>query len=608
MEYKLQNILFPNSEALELHYGLFYRGTRCTLNRKEQVLSIADHVVTDFATYFNGCSYAKWKSYTGLTGARLRLFMQGKFSITLVGYHLDIYSPVRTEFGTYNFYLTEKQEIDFSFPDNKETMIGFEINSVQNVVFYGGEYLGVYSEKKINNIELCLATTTCRKEAFIKRNVALLKQEILQDNDDMKNHFYIHVVDNGRTLVPADLEDWHVRVHPNKNTGGSGGYSRGMIESLEQTPRATHVLLMDDDVVVLPEAVKRTYRLLTLLNKECQASFISGAMLFYEEMHIQHEDIGTLRKNCDYWPLKGRLYQQSLYDNLRNEQSDFYGSACKYAGWWYCCIPSHIIDQHGLSLPLFIRGDDIEYSLRCRPNILTMNGICIWHMGFINKYNLAFDRYMRCRNLLVAQAVGSIDSEVNVIQMVKNSFIAELVRFNYNGARLILRALQDYLKGPEFFEKDNCEVILREITSLNEKYSPLSEIKDAVEWDIPAIGSDWNRKRLSTWWYRITFNGQRFWPTALMKNDIPHVLSGDAYQPGKYTRQRKMLVINPDLQLALYRQMDKRQYKSIKKEWNQTYRYFRGNNKQTIKIYQERRKHLSSAAFWKKYLEMEAYK
>ena len=608
MEYKLQNILLPNSEELELHYRLFYRGTRCTLDRKEQILSIADHVVIDFATYFNGCSYSKWKSYTNLCGAKLRLLMQGEFSITLVGYHLDIYSPVRTEFGTFSFQLDKKQEIEFSFPDNEETMIGFEINSAKNTVLYGGEYFGIYSNKKINSIELCLATTTCKKEEFIKKNVALLKQEILQSDEDMKNHFYIHVVDNGRTLIPTDIEDWHIQVHPNKNTGGSGGYSRGMIESLEQTPRATHVLLMDDDVVVLPEAIKRTYRLLTLLNEEYQKSFISGAMLFYEEMHIQHEDIGTLRTNCDYWPLKGRLYQQSLYDNLKNERVDFYGSSREYAGWWYCCIPSSMIDEYGLSLPLFIRGDDIEYSLRCKANILTMNGICVWHMGFINKYNLAFDRYMRCRNLLVAQAVGSIDSEVDVIRMVKNSFVVELVRFNYNGARLVLKALQDYLKGPEFFEDEQCEEILRETTVLNEKFAPLSEIENVDDWDIPAIGGDWGRKRLSIWWYRITFNGQRFWPTVLMKNDVPQVLSGDAYQPGKYTRQKKTLVINPDLQLALYRKIDKNQYQEIKKEWDLAFRYFRKHNNKIVKTYQEHKQYLTSVKFWKKYLDLEKYK
>lgn len=55
----------------------------------------------------------------------------------------------------------------------------------------------------------------------------------------------------------------HIYYHRNKNVGGSGGFTRGMIESIRQKPKATHVLLMDDDVVVLSESIKRTYCVFT---------------------------------------------------------------------------------------------------------------------------------------------------------------------------------------------------------------------------------------------------------------------------------------------------------------------------------------------------------
>lgn len=607
MEYKLQNIVFPNTEELELHYGLFYRGNRCELERIKHKLQLVNHEVIDFATYLNGCSYEKWKQYTGVVGAKLYLEIEGKFSITLVGYHLDVVSPIRKEFATYQFHEDEKQKIMLQFPDSEETIIGFEITAKENVILYGGYYSGIYlDDKKVNSTELCVATTTCRKEEFIKRNIELINKEILESDDEIRNHFYLHVVDNGRTLNPRELEDWHIKVHPNKNTGGSGGYSRGMIESLEQTPRATNVLLMDDDVIVLPEALKRTYRLLTLLNDKYKDSFISGAMLFYEEMNIQHEDIGTLRKTCDYQSLKGRLYQHNLKDNLSNEQLEIYGNSRQYAGWWYCCIPSSVIDQYGLSLPLFIRGDDIEYSLRCKAkNIITMNGICVWHMGFINKYNLAFDRYMRCRNLLVAQAVGSIDQDVDVVHMVRNAFITELVRFNYNGATLVLRAVQDYLKGPEFFEEEKCEKILKEVMELNEKAVPLCKIEDVKEWDLNEVWHDSTRGFLKKWWYRITFNGQRFWNQRWCSNEVPHVLAGEAYQPNKYSNKKRMLVINPELKIGYYRKMDKKQYHEIKKEWNKSYYRLKHNKRTLMESYCEKRDYLTSIEFWKKYLDME---
>lgn len=67
-----------------------------------------------------------------------------------------------------------------------------------------------------------------------------------------------------------------------------------MLESLIQTPKATHVLLMDDDVLILPESIKRTYALLKVLKPLYHNCFVSGAMLYYENMSTQHEDIGTV--------------------------------------------------------------------------------------------------------------------------------------------------------------------------------------------------------------------------------------------------------------------------------------------------------------------------
>ena len=91
-------------------------------------------------------------------------------------------------------------------------------------------------------------------------------------------------------------------------------------------------------------------------------------------------------------------------------------------------IPVSQIEKRGLPLPLFIRCDDIEYSLRSHTKIMTMNGICIWHMGFVNKYNVAFDRYQQCRNLLIGKAATNIGKDVDMFAFWKKSFEAEIFR------------------------------------------------------------------------------------------------------------------------------------------------------------------------------------
>ena len=600
MKDKIQNIVLPDSLETKAHYELFYRGPQSRVEKN--TLYMVDNAVYSFCTYLNGCSNNKWKEYTDLETVTLVLQMQGEFDVTVLGYDVDAFSPVRYEMGKYEYNLCDKEEIQITIPENEHIMVGVEISSRKKAVLYGGYYEGIFQSQEANNVELCVATTTCRKEEYIKSNIQSLREKILEAEDDMKNHFYIHVVDNGRTLAKEDIESWHVYLHPNKNTGGSGGYSRGMIESLEQNPKATHVLLMDDDVIVLPESLRRTYTLLRHVDEKHKNSFVSGAMLFLEEMNIQHEDIGVLDVRGHMGPLKRRLYHDQLRDNLWNEE-EFYGGTRHYAGWWYCCIPTSVIEEYGLSLPLFIRFDDVEYSLRTHADIMTMNGICIWHMGFVNKFNLPFDRYQHGRNAMIDQAVGSIDEGVDVYGELYKAFRTELLRYNYNGARLVLRALEDYLKGPDFIAEDCGEQILKENSKYNEAYKPLSEF-EGVEWDFESLYEIKDRKFWDTLWYRVTYNGQRLWPTSWVRDDVVCVLFGAQYDPQRYVNHRKMIAVNPDLKVGALREYDKAQYKEIKKQWNRAVRQYKKENGRIRREYLDKKTYLTSMEFWKKYLEL----
>ena len=53
---------------------------------------------------------------------------------------------------------------------------------------------------------------------------------------------------------------------------------------------------MDDDVVVLPESIKRTFRLFSFVTDEYKDAMISGAMLFLEDVALQYEDVGNITK------------------------------------------------------------------------------------------------------------------------------------------------------------------------------------------------------------------------------------------------------------------------------------------------------------------------
>lgn len=452
MDIKLQNLIFPKDKELKDHWMLFYQGNRGIIPQGEQIeLRIPQYESADFYTYFNSCSLRKWKKYTMITSVKLVLEVTGACEITYAGYSLKLYQPEKEELAILQYTDSGKQKIEFEYPDCECDILGFEVRCLTNCVIHGGYYAGVVEDDVIlNEVELAIATTTCRKEAFIKKNIQTLYSDLLCKGNDIKDHLTIHIIDNGRSLKPTDFPAHpKIKLHPNKNVGGSGGFARGMIEAMEQIPQATNVLLMDDDVLVEADSIYRTYILLKLLRPEYKTAFINGAMLYFEDKNCQHEDIGTISERAEFSPRKPRYCMTILRDILDN-QRDFQDHPNQYGAWWFCCIPVKTIKEKGLPLPIFIRCDDAEYGLRCKPHFITMNGIGIWHMGFTAKYNASFDRYQTIRNLLVAKATTQVLQNVDIVGHFKRVFRTELLRFNYNSAELVIKAMEDYLKGPEF--------------------------------------------------------------------------------------------------------------------------------------------------------------
>lgn len=603
MEYKIQTIVFPTEEKHQLCKGLFYRGENGVLDRKERTLLLGKGQNIDFATYINGCSYQKWKRYTNAGNAVLFLEVEGDFCLCEIGYTKNIKTIERTEYHMQEYHLRDRQIIRYEFPENQNQMLGFEISVLDSCKIYGGYYAVICEESDLNDVCLSLATTTCRKEKFIKKNVELLKRELIQSEDNISDNLYIHVVDNGRTLTEKDICGHHVFLHPNSNAGGSGGFARGMMESLEQKPQATHVLLMDDDVLVLPESIRRTYNLLRLMKTGYKKSFISGAMLNYEEPYMQHEDIGVLNGKCEITPLKPNFHHEFLYQNLDNE-GDFVKQKKQYAAWWFCCIPLHMVKEKGLPLPFFLRGDDIEYSLRCNAQIITMNGICIWHMGFLTKHNAAVDIYQRCRNNMIMRACQRDLEHVDALKETCSCYKRELMKFNYDTAELAVCALEDYLKGPEFIKINQGEKLMQDNLKLNDKMIPLNDMEEADILNVYSCYEDMPRKFIDKCLYHLTWNGQRLTPNFMYRKEIAYIAFDLSYQAQKMTLHNRLIAINPYTRSGVLRQLNKKRYKEIQKRFRKAMKYYQRNNDRITEEYREEMSYLTSDDFWKKYLGM----
>lgn len=608
MQYKIQSIIFPHVNEHRTCRELFYRGDNGILDLKEDTLTLgfAQHV--DFLTYLNACSWQKWQRYTTAKELILHLTLKGQARIKFIGAHKDVLTVTTTVFEEKDFANEDWQEVVYTFPKNNEQMVGIEITALsEKLIIKDGCYLATTENKKPNDVKLCIATTTCKKEELIKRNIELIKSEIINSKEEIAKNCFLHVVDNGRTLSEEDIDTPQVRLHSNVNAGGAGGFARGMIEALAQQPRATHVLLMDDDVLVLPESIKRTYNLLRLVRSEYKERFISGAMLYYENPKMQHEDLGIVNNEGMLQPLKEELDHTLLRDNLQNE-IDMPVCNNTYAAWWYCCIPVTEIRKNRLPLPIFIRIDDVEYSLRCKAQFITMNGICVWHMGFATKFNGVFDRYQHFRNLLIIQSTTHVIPDKDILRLWYNAFRIELLQFNYKTAKLLLKALEDFLKGPEFLLNNIGEELLQTNRSLDNILQPLSEIQNGLDITMTPQEADTTQplSLQNQLFLKLTWNGQRFTPRRLIKPGIAPVgYGGFTFKAEQVARHDQVLAINPFTNTGVLYVKDKAMFKKLYKEYKQTLKLYKKQISSVRQDYENHRELLISEGFWKQYLGLD---
>ena len=385
--------------------------------------------IQNFFTYFNSFSLNKWKYYTMLEQVTLRLEVRGKWKIIWQaadesGIHLSLEE-------TFNGNVYEHKIDADSF---SSTLIGFQLQPLsQNAVFISGAWYGSFTQWQ--NRKIGISITTFHRESYIKKNMTLLR-EFQNDHPWL----YLQVVDNGNTL-PEEKSDRFRLLH-NPNFGGSGGFTRGMLEYVH-SGCVDYVLLMDDDIDLDPTILERTYSLLGGLRSEFQESFLAGAMLKMENPVIQYENtacwkkirLHSFGKNFDLTQIK-QLVKNEVYKNPTN----------RYGAWWYCCIPINRIQKIGYPLPIFVKGDDMEYGIRNQKECLSLNGIGVWHLSFESKLSPVV-KYYSDRNMLIinnfAQGCGFLTFAIAVC----GRFVKRLLQFNFRGLLCLNTALVDYNQG-----------------------------------------------------------------------------------------------------------------------------------------------------------------
>ncbi len=413
--------------------------------------------VLDFTTYFNSVSLKKWKRYTTIERLQLVLHLKGSFQIT---FHL--YDENRT---VHKISIETCDSVfvhSFSMAELDGVLLGFTLQCFSDTgVYSGGEWEGQFCQW--NDQKIGISITTFKREKYVKRTM-----KVLQDFQRDHPWLSVLVVDNGSTLPVFDKPKFQL-IH-NRNFGGSGGFTRGMIEYVEQN-KVDYVLLMDDDIVLEASSLERAFALLSGLKNEYKDSFLSGAMLSLENPCIQYENTAAWKKIRIQGEGKN-LNLINVNNLLKNEivppQKNRYGA------WWFCCIPVQRIKDIGYPLPIFIKGDDLEYGIRNHREVISMNGIGVWHQSLQSKINPVVNYYSDRNMLMINNYADDCDYWTFILAVI-GRVIRRILEGNKIGIRCLNQALIDYNKG------------LTGITTVSseEKMSQiLFMVKEPVSWSV----------------------------------------------------------------------------------------------------------------------------
>lgn len=607
--FKLASVLFEVDDFLRDHPDIVYRAKQPTSYAPNTgVFTFTGKV--DFCTYFNAISVGKWRQYTDILTVRLHLELAGDACrIETRGLSLGPDDLVRVSTGDVSEVEASNDfarvEIDVPFADAE--VAGFVLSSQGTTMVRNAYYYTLAEFEHIRPVDIALCTTTFKKEDYIIPNIQRIKRDVLGCDDPIAEHFHMYVIDNGRTLDAQALSDEGVTVCPNDNAGGSGGFARGMLEAINADEDFTHVILMDDDVRVSPESLKRVFALLSLANSQYARAFVNGAMLELERPNIQFEDVSYVRDSGGYAKIKPDLLVDDPHDVVLNETISVEHDKA-YGAWWFSCIPLSSIKENGLPLPFFVRCDDVEYGMRCQPTYMTMNGICVWHSRFVGRFRASVDCYQYVRNMLITIAVDNCSSESAFMLRFWRVFHIYLRTLNYSSAELWLDGLEDYLKGPEWLMEADGSKIMQEKGAKNEKLAPVSqmdpELMQNLSWEPEWLEGEDARPAFLKVLETIPHDRHHF-PDWMLRKKPTVVAPNGSLAPWTKTAMRKNLVVlNAGGKEGTVRHMDRERYKQLMNRYRELHFAYRNKGKMVAEQYRDAFREMTSKTFWERYLHL----
>ena len=474
----LQRLTLPRAETTE---PLLYVRTEGDVTFANDAAQLRTGAELSFDTSFGVFAAGRWKRLSIVDSLQVTINAVGSGRIELVGVTSRVAGLLMHEEIVVSAGISPSGKTTLDVPDFAKSPIGsyfVRISAEQSdVVVSGGQW--TTKTQVPREVRLSLSITTFNRQDYVKPTVAKVLH-LVESLDSLRNNMRILVVDNARNIKFDTAPNAPITVVPNPNLGGAGGFARGIIY-LRDEGWSTHVLLMDDDITLEPEALVRTFALFTFARdaKLC----IHGAMLSEEQAWMQFE-AGSKYRWRSLYPLRAIGREDDLRERklaLRDVREKKFA----YTAWWYTAFP--ILITRDNPLPVFVRGDDVAFGLmHTGKHSVTMNGVIVWHADFGLKNNPS-SLYYEKRNFAI---IDTLVFDNHHWWHLARRFIAlcfrNLFSMRYASVEYMIRGVRAYLAGPEALMATDHSALhdeLRKVTE--EKPGPLSPELAAVSITTP---------------------------------------------------------------------------------------------------------------------------
>ena len=436
--------------------ALYWRDSRADAGKAPRVsvqdggtLNVERGGVLSFDTYFNAFFEAQWHRYTSLQSVMLQLTLSSPALVRVYRHALDDkVLVVEQDAGPGTAWITIPiPSINF----RQRGLLSVELTATQNAfAFLGGAW--VTGDTPFANVGLAAVFCTFNREPDIARVLGTLAA----DHSSREQLARVFVVNQGRPGLRhnsafADAAEHladKLTVIEQANFGGAGGFSRGLLAALAD-PAITHAVLLDDDIDMEPDSLPRMAAFFSFCDRDL---VLGGHMLDLLYPATLYEAGAVISDR--HWNFLPQHFGRDIAKASELESLS-HPFAVHYNGWWCCGIPLSVLREHGMPLPCFIRGDDLEFGLRLHERgvpTVPMPGVAVWHEPFYLKLG-NWQLYYETRNILVTAALHQRFDRMGVVRRMGRQITMHLLTHRYYATALILQGIHDFLSGPAVMQE-----------------------------------------------------------------------------------------------------------------------------------------------------------